>query len=153
MCRLAAQEMDGIMVDDWEARQSACLRTLLVLQHFEEALGASIDVMLLSGADLVKSFHTPGVWIVDQVRELLRRYGVICIDRGDVDVEGLFSDTTSPFAAEKDQIHIVRKLEQCNVSSSLVRSRVQEGRDITAFVPIRVRDYILSKGLYAKRDA
>ena len=153
MCRLAVQEMDGIMVDDWEARQSECLRTLPVLQHFEDALGASIDVMLLSGADLVKSFHTPGVWIVDQVQQLLRRYGVICIDRGDVDVESLFSDTTSPFVAEKDQIHIVQKLAQCNVSSSLVRRHVQEDRDIAAFVPISVRDYILAKGLYTKRDA
>ena len=46
MCKLAVEETDHVMVDDWEARQAQPSRTLLVLHHFRQNLDPCIDVVL-----------------------------------------------------------------------------------------------------------
>lgn len=37
--------------------------------------------MLVTGADVLESFTKPGVWLEDQVREILGAHGVVCISR------------------------------------------------------------------------
>ena len=37
--------------------------------------------MLVCGADVLESFIKPGVWVEEQVRQILRDHGVVCIAR------------------------------------------------------------------------
>jgi len=65
MCQLAVEDSDWINVDSWELRQPSYMRTLLVLKSAKERLlseGIDAQVMLLAGADLIKSFEVPGLW-------------------------------------------------------------------------------------------
>lgn len=36
---------------------------------------------MVCGADVLESFVTPGVWVEEQVREILNDHGVVCITR------------------------------------------------------------------------
>ena len=42
---------------------------------------ATVRTMLVTGADVLESFIKPGVWIEEQVREILGAHGVVCISR------------------------------------------------------------------------
>ncbi|PJF17880.1 Nucleotidylyl transferase [Paramicrosporidium saccamoebae] len=70
MCRLAVAGSDWIDVDEWESCQSSYQRTVQVLGSLQERLdeyGGGARVMLLAGADLIKSFETPGLWAPEDV--------------------------------------------------------------------------------------
>lgn len=63
MCQLAVASSDWIAVDEWEARQAQHQTTLRVLTSIEQRLANSygkVRVMLLAGADLIRSFDVPG---------------------------------------------------------------------------------------------
>lgn len=102
--------------------------------------------MLLCGSDLVKSFLTPGVWIVEQVRQLLIDFGVVCVTREDFEISSFFE--TSPFDDLKERVHFVHDLEFGSFSSTLVRERIRKALDISQFVNRSVRNYISQHGLY-----
>ena len=104
--------------------------------------------MLLCGADLVASFYVPRVWIEDQVREILRDFGVVCIARKGTDVERVICDPASAFYDLRDCIHVAHDFHYLAVSSSEVRTRVRNGKEITDLVHKDVQDYIASNGLY-----
>jgi len=81
MCQKALENCDWLEVDAWEAQQPAWTRTSLVLASVEERLnkpeilkaytnGRKIQVMLVSGGDLVGSFLTPGLWDPNDVCHL-----------------------------------------------------------------------------------
>lgn len=89
MCELAVQTSDWLMVDPFEARQTAYLPTAKVLDHFNHELnvvrgGVDVEVedewgeitiekrkariMLLAGSDLIQTMSIPGVWSEEDVR-------------------------------------------------------------------------------------
>lgn len=75
MCRRAVADSDWIGVDEWECRQSCYQRTVHVLNSLQERLDAqqlTARVMLLAGADLIKSFEVPGLWSHEDVRAPLQ---------------------------------------------------------------------------------
>lgn len=68
MCELATEDSDWVTVDPWEILQPEYSRTRVVLEHFStevkkrQKYPENVRVMLLCGADLVKSFTTPNLW-------------------------------------------------------------------------------------------
>jgi nicotinamide mononucleotide adenylyltransferase len=70
MCRLAVADSDWLEVDDWESDQPTYQRTIQVLNSLQERMdtfGGGARVMLLAGADLIKSFEMPGLWSDEDV--------------------------------------------------------------------------------------
>jgi nicotinate (nicotinamide) nucleotide adenylyltransferase len=70
MCRLAIRDSDWVEVDDYESKQPLYMRTIEVLDALQErvdAIATGAKVMLLAGADLIKSFEMPGLWAVEDV--------------------------------------------------------------------------------------
>jgi nicotinamide mononucleotide adenylyltransferase len=79
MCKVAVSTQEQrsrfVMVDTWEAIQSAYQPTADVLDHFDreinEKMGGiddgtgkkvKVKIALLAGADLLETFSQPGVW-------------------------------------------------------------------------------------------
>ena len=63
-------------------------RTLEVLNRFDSFFNNGLSeserirVMLLCGSDLLASFATPGVWIPDEISQIISsRFGIACLDR------------------------------------------------------------------------
>ncbi|CAL5228862.1 g12073 [Coccomyxa viridis] len=173
MCRLAAQTSDIAMVDSWEAEQPTYQRTLMVLQRLEQALNEQpsgragqgqadsdsggteqpsssprIKPMLLCGADMVESLAVPGVWKPEHVRSILEDYGVVCISREHSNVSQLMEDRVSPLHEFSNGILLVENPIINNISSTVLRQQLAQGRSIRYLVPDGVIEYIKKHQVY-----
>eukprot|EP00741_Cyanophora_paradoxa_P006989 tig00001067_g6761.t1 len=151
MCRLAVQDSDWIMVDDWESRQGEYVRTARVLAHVRDELqaahGLSVAVKLLSGADLLESMTRPGVWQEDLLVRLLEEFGVAVICRPGLDAGALVA--AHPLLRRMAaNIALVDDWLASSLSSTRVRENVARGRSIKYLTPDPVVAYIARAGLY-----
>jgi nicotinamide mononucleotide adenylyltransferase len=94
MCELAVQSSNWIDVSKWEVNQASWVRSLFVLREHKRTLCEegleNVKVFLLIGADVLESFIIPGIWIPEQLHEILSDFGVVCIERkGTKDLEKL----------------------------------------------------------------
>ncbi|XP_065862663.1 nicotinamide/nicotinic acid mononucleotide adenylyltransferase isoform X3 [Euphorbia lathyris] len=154
MCNLACESSDFIMVDPWEVNQSTYQRTLTVLKRIESCFidGAKISkgrlkVMLLCGSDLLHSFSIPGVWIPEQVRNICRDYGIVCIRREGQDIEKVISDNEI-LDENRHNIKVVDELVPNSISSTRLRECISRGLSIKYLTVDGVREYIREQQLY-----
>jgi len=153
MCELAVVSSRWLMVDHWEAMKKDYTTTRVVLEHvckeLETALPqlAPITPMLVCGADLLDSFHLPGVWDPADMRKILGDWGVVCLERAGASVSDMISrsDILKPY---KHQIHIVPQLIMNDISSTKIRTALREGRSIKYLMPDNVVDYIYAHKLW-----
>lgn len=138
MCRLATQESNWIMVDDWEAVKREYTRTALVLDHFDEEINGRLGgiktstgetkrvrIALLSGADLLDTMSHPGVWAHEDLDHILGRYGAFIIERSGTDVDAALSKLEK----WRKHIHTIPQLIQNDVSSTKIRAFL--GKDMS----------------------
>lgn len=70
MCQLAVDDSEWISVDEFESQQENYSRTIQVLDAIQARIDSIVQgprVVLLAGADLIKSFGTPGLWAAEDV--------------------------------------------------------------------------------------
>ncbi|WCJ30284.1 Nicotinamide/nicotinic acid mononucleotide adenylyltransferase [Euphorbia peplus] len=154
MCNLACESSDFVMVDPWEANQSAYQRTLTVLKRIESCFidGTKISkgrlkVMLLCGSDLLHSFSTPGFWIPEQVRAICRDYGIVCIRREGQDIEKVIS-SNEILDKNRHNIKVVDELVPNSISSTRLRDCISRGLSIKYLTVDAVIEYIREQRLY-----
>jgi len=156
MCELAVESSDFVCVDKWESDQPEYQTTIAVLDHFYFALNKDepkdnpINVMLLCGADLLESFNKPGVWHADDIRDIVKNYGLLVIERTGVNVSDIVN--SNPLLKElKDNIFVIPQLITNDVSSTKMRSNVANGLSIKYLTPDSVIKYIQENGLYIQQ--
>ncbi|KAL3651313.1 hypothetical protein CASFOL_004315 [Castilleja foliolosa] len=154
MCELACKSSDFVMVDAWEASQSAYQRTLTVLSRVRALLCKSgiisdelLKVMLVCGSDLLESFTIPGVWVCEQVKTICRDFGLVCIRRGGQNVEDIIAkdDILNEF---KNNIIIVDEVVPNGISSTGLRDCISRGLSVKYLTEDEVIDYIRQNKLY-----
>ncbi|GFP93661.1 nicotinamide mononucleotide adenylyltransferase [Phtheirospermum japonicum] len=154
MCELACKSSDFVMVDPWEASQSAYQRTLTVLSRVRMSLcesgiisGELLKVMLVCGSDLLESFTIPGVWVREQVKIICRDFGLACIRRGGQNVEDIIAkdDILNEF---KNNIVIVDEVVPNGISSTGLRDCISRGLSVKYLTEDGVIDYIRQNKLY-----
>lgn len=84
----------------------------------------------------------------DDMHEILGTYQVVCIYRDGTDLEALLNQRDSILNQYKDRIIMVRDPFVNNISSTLVRQCLKEGRSVRYVVPDGVISYIQERGLY-----
>lgn len=144
-----------ITIDDWETKQEDWVPTLRSLRHqfekmTEEYKNEVNDVpalKLLCGADLIQSFAKPGLWKREDLEEIVSRFGLVVISR--------IGSDASKFISEHDvlktnltHIELVNEPIPNEISSTLIRQQVKDGRSIKYFVPDGVIEYIEKNNLY-----
>ncbi|XP_050216413.1 nicotinamide/nicotinic acid mononucleotide adenylyltransferase [Mercurialis annua] len=155
MCNLACESSDFIMVDPWEANQSAYQRSLTILKRIESSFidkhisRDSLKVMLVCGSDLLQSFSTPGVWIPEQVRTICRDYGVVCIRREGQDLEKIISGDEILNECSGN-IKVVDEHAPNMISSTRIRECISRGLSVKYLTVDAVIDYIREQKLYLK---
>ncbi|KAL3838066.1 hypothetical protein ACJIZ3_022657 [Penstemon smallii] len=154
MCSLACRSSDFVMVDPWEARQSTYQRTLTVLSRVRDSLcksglltGELLKVVLVCGSDLLESFSIPGFWIREQVESICRDFGLVCIRRGDQDVENIISkdDILKDY---KNNIKVVDEVVPNGISSTGLRDCISRGLSVKYLTADEVVNYIKENKLY-----
>lgn len=151
MCRLGVQSSPWLQVDDWEAQQAAWSTTAEVLGSFRDRLARAghgrLEVMLVSGADLVRSFAVPGLWLAADQHRILGEHGLVVVERAGTDLsEDILH---SPVLWQhRRRLWLVKQHVSNDVSSSKVRLLVARGLSVAYLLPDSVIAYIHQEGLY-----
>lgn len=155
MCNLAVLDSDWIATDSWEGLQPDYTRTLFVLQHFQSEInsvvGRKVRVLMLCGADLLKTIEVPNVWLPDHVDSILKDFGLAVVERDDL------SSASHIFASDilykyRKNIFNIAKFVKNNLSSTQVRHLRRRGYSIRYYVPDTVLKYIEDHKLYSLED-
>ena len=157
MCELGIEDAPLLMIDDWEARKLEYTPTAQVLDHLDHELNKirggiqstpnsrkEVQISLLAGADLISTFHTPGVWAEEDLFHILERYGAFVIERSGTDLSLAVSELKQP----TDKIHVITQEVRNDVSSTKIRDFVNRGLSVKYLVPPVVVEYIDKFGLY-----
>ena len=156
MLRLSVETSDWIFVNDWETKQKDWKLTNSVLQHLQEELDIEYKdklpvprVVLLCGADLLKSFATPDLWSSKDLEQILENNGIVVISREDSDAEK-FVYESDQLSAWYRRIVFVREWVRHDLSSTKVRQCVKRGDSIKYLTPDSIISYIKEHGLYTE---
>lgn len=155
MVGLSLQDSSWLQVDSWECSRTDWIRTALVLrdrfQREVDKLHPGAKAMLVCGADLLESFtafHENGepVWSQEDQEAILGQCGVVCMNREGTDLDKVIA-ADPLLARNKGNIVVFDPSVQNNVSSTLVRRLLQQGKSLKYLVHDRVLDYIYAHDL------
>ncbi|XP_061407707.1 nicotinamide/nicotinic acid mononucleotide adenylyltransferase 3-like [Lethenteron reissneri] len=113
----------------------------------ETALAGQPRVMLLCGADLLKSFQVPGLWDLADVAEIVGRFGIVCVSRFGYDCPKIIYESDLLWK-HRNSIHLVQEWVTTELSSTHVRRALRRGASVRYLVPDTVAEYISRHGLY-----
>ncbi|MBW2193805.1 MAG: nicotinate-nucleotide adenylyltransferase [Deltaproteobacteria bacterium] len=163
MTRLAVSNLPDFIVSDVELNRSGPSYTIDTVLHFKSALPNNPRLYFILGLDAFLEIDT---W--KSYRKIFQLIPVIVMARPDT----AYSDTTMMWETleaylklnisdgyrfnlsdscyvhdEMQPVHIVDVLP-VDISSTMIRKRINEGRSIHAMVPENVEDFITDRGLY-----
>lgn len=167
MAQLALQTSDWIRVDPWESEQTQWMETVKVLRHHHQELLTSLsptegpdlgkapfpastavpELKLLCGADILKTFQSPGLWKEEHIQEILERFGLVCMSRAGHNATAYISDLPI-LQRYQHNIHLATEPVQNNISATYVRQALRWGQSVKYLVPDSVLAYIRVHGLY-----
>eukprot|EP00698_Gefionella_okellyi_P008230 TRINITY_DN202_c0_g1_i1.p1 TRINITY_DN202_c0_g1~~TRINITY_DN202_c0_g1_i1.p1 ORF type:complete len:156 (+),score=44.22 TRINITY_DN202_c0_g1_i1:243-710(+) len=151
MCQLSVQDNALLTVNDWEAKQPGYITTVQVLRYFSELYNKDaadpINVRLLCGADLIESIIKPDVWDVEDVHEILGKFGLVVIERAGSDAMKCImdSDILSQYARN---IFVVREFVTNDISSTKIRLLARRKMSMKYFISDALIKYIEDNKLY-----
>lgn len=137
MLRLVAEELPQVTLLDWEIEKDKPY-TIDTVKRLKKH--ADVDLFLLLGEDLLPNLHT---WY--QVEELLDLVHPLIGSRYSVPKK--IDLKLQPRTQTKVQAGCV-KIPLMEVSSKIIRQRLQEKKFCKHLVPLKVLDYIQSNHLY-----
>jgi len=100
------------------------------------------DVCFIIGSDNLKELYW---WARGD--ELLEHFKVIVLEREDDNIDEIIQNSEFLKKHEKSFIKL-KKHERLNISSTIIREKINKGEDVTSFMSERVYNYIKSEGLY-----
>lgn len=158
MCELAVEQTSHwLMVDPFEAVQSAYMPTAKVLEHFQheinEVLGGAqrpdgsrvpVRIALLAGADLIQTMSTPNVWSPEDLDLILGKFGTFIVERSGTDMD----EALSSLQQWRDKIYVIPQLIKNDVSSTKIRLFLRREMSVKYLIPTSVIKYIEENNLY-----
>lgn len=133
MVRLALEEFDHMFVSDVEFQMPRPSYTIDTLTRLKEKYPDK-DFTLIVGGDNWKRFHR---W--KQSEQLIDNYQIVVYPRLDEEVVIPEQLQSSVWLAEAPIVEI---------SSTFIRESIKKGKNMRAFLPPKVYDFILQRGLY-----
>ncbi|XP_038671609.1 nicotinamide/nicotinic acid mononucleotide adenylyltransferase 3 [Scyliorhinus canicula] len=177
MIQRALETSDWITLEPWESQQEQWVETVMVLRHHYNALfhqsqamsGTSLEstktlkqkynvdspkaqsvvprLKLLCGADVLKTFDIPNLWKHEHIEEIVQKFGLVCISRGDVDLQK-FIDESNILFKHRRNIHVVREWVVNDISATHIRRALRRGHSVKYLLPESVIDYIQQHNIY-----
>lgn len=141
MLELAIENVNGMSVSRIEKTLEQPTYTYKTVKKLIEEDKDS-EYVLIIGADNLKEIHS---WF--KVRDLLKTCDVFVILRNDICCGTYICELHWDFDDIKG-IEIINDCPFCSMSSTFVRDQLSYGKDISFYVPEKVRDYIKEKKLY-----
>ncbi len=163
MLNLALEDTAGLSVSDVELKRSGPSYSIDTVNHFKSALPEKSEIYLVMGLD---AFLEIDSW--KSYEELLVQVPIIVINRPKTDsrlrrvgwedmhdhlrssISGdyKFSEEPSCYSAGGKQSIYTFEVTALDISSTGIRSLINEGRSIGYLVPRKAAEFITSRGLY-----
>ncbi len=139
MVELAIAGNDRFSVSRIEVDSEGPSYTIQTMDLLQDKLGCQAELILLVGGDWAGQVHQ---WY--RGADLLKRYKVVAVER---------AGHTAEQGCQKSGLEIPESMPTLpmptiDVSSSMIRRRLHDGRDIQYLVPDAVLAYIQEHGLY-----
>lgn len=143
MLHLALQGHPEYKVSDVELKRGGKSYTVVTMQQLQEIYGPGADIYLIIGADNLLEIAE---W--REIETLVQLCHFIIVTRPGFPLKKLEGENArwADKIIEKDKSNIIGL--SVPVSSSEIRKRVRQGKDIRKLVPEKVLNYIQRKGLY-----
>lgn len=141
MCRLAAEDTDGIEVSSWEIEQNNISYSYNTVIHFRQIFPDD-RIYLLAGSDMLLSFDT---WF--KYREILSEAALVIVSREKNDISRLVS---KKHELEKYGEIIIVNAEPVVISSTQIRKSIKNHQFYSCYLDKKVVQYIKQKKLYGK---
>jgi len=136
MLQLAISDHSGLQISEVEIQRKGVSYSIDTIRQIKEEMDIrSKDLYFLIGADSLQEFHTwrdPG--------KILEESNVLVAGRPGFDIR----EVPEEF---RNKIQMV-SAPLIDISATMIRRRIREGKSIRSLVPAPVEDYILRKGLY-----
>lgn len=141
MCDLAFFGIDGVVVSDMEIRRGGKSYTVETLR---ELSSPENRLFLLCGTDMLLTLDT--WYCADEIFELC--YPVYVRREKDCLLDGRIVSKIAEYNDKYGKVARRIVTEPIEISSSEIRKKIQEGEDVSNFIPISVAEYIERAGLY-----
>lgn len=107
------------------------------------------QLKLLCGADVLKTFQTPNLWKEEHIREIVEKFGLVCVGRVGHDPKGYISGSAI-LQRYQHNIHLAREPVQNEISATYIRRALRQGLSVKYLLPDAVIAYIKDHNLYAR---
>jgi nicotinate-nucleotide adenylyltransferase len=163
MLNLAIEDTTGLNTSDVELKRKGPSYTIDTVYHFKRTLPDKSMIYLIMGLDAFLEIDT---W--KSYEELLAQLPLIVINRpssncqasddawitmkdfliSKISADYAFSTSQSCYLAENKQAIYVFEVTALDISSTIIRKRIKEGRSIEFLVPPKIAEFVNNKGLY-----
>lgn len=142
MCKLAFEDVDGVIVSDTEIRRGGESYTADTLAEISR-LHPHDELYLITGAD---SFMQLDRWYCPE--KVFSLAHILTVSRGEYDFDDLSSQKQKYELVFGARISIVEE-PIALMSSTDVRNAIRDKKDFTHLLPVGVSDYIKTNRLYS----
>lgn len=140
MARLAFQAIPEVTVSDWEIRQEGLSYTAKTLAHFS-SYG---ELYFLCGTDM---FLTLAKWYHPEI--IFEKAAIVLARREKEDGEAIERAAAYYRKAFSARLYFLKN-PVLPLSSTEVRTAIEEGKRLTDYLPLSVEEYIYAHKLYSK---
>lgn len=148
MIELAVERSPWLRLSRWECdEQSEWSRLLTVLHHHRSEQLPDIELRFVCGADVLRSFSVPGLWLEEDVERIVVDYGIVCVTRQGEDVAAIIRQR-AVLERNRERIETAVEWNENRLSSTAIRKAVRRGDSIAYLVPDGVAEYIAANRLY-----
>lgn len=141
MICLAIRGQEGFRYSDFELRRNGTTYTADTLRLLQEQYPEQQYYFIMGG----DSFLQLESW--SRPEEIMARAVILAISRDGLSMARMRRQAEGLEEKYQARIQVIR-MPQMDISSSLIRDRVRQGRDITGLVPENVAVYIREHSLY-----
>ena len=145
MCKLAFENMENVTVSDIEIDREGKSYTVDTLK-FLKSIYPDDDLCLIIGAD---SFLQLRLW--RDVPTIFKLATILTVVRGEVFLKELLTSKEDYEREYNARIYISEE-PICMISSTEIRNSIINKQPFTHFLPKKVSEYIIEKGLYGYEE-
>ena len=139
MVSLAIEDFNDFEISDYEMNSDKPSYTINTMRYMKSAFNA--ELFFIIGAD---SLYTLNLW--KSYDELIHECSFIVADRNCTEGENL-KNAVLELEKKGGRAEII-KMPKIDVTSTMIRQYILSGKDISAYVPGKVNEYITANNLY-----
>ncbi|EOA94967.1 Nicotinamide mononucleotide adenylyltransferase 3, partial [Anas platyrhynchos] len=109
------------------------------------------ELKLLCGADFLQTFQTPNLWKKEHVKEIVEKFGLVCISRAGSDPAQYISESEL-LTKFHHNIFLVKEWIQNEISATQIRYALCRGLSVKYLVPDSVISYIAHHNIYTEES-